>query len=78
MKKLVSKKSIEELLKTHHKISSNSTWVLRTKEIANGGWKIEAEDVWGRRLAMSGNDPIELEAKIEEEIRTFLDIGGMV
>lgn len=75
MKKLVSKKSPEKLLKSYDKLSSNDSWAIRTREVANGCWKIEAEDVWGRKLARSGNDPVDLEHEIEEEIRTFPNIG---
>lgn len=77
MKKLIAKKTTEEMLAHYDEISRNEGWFLRIREVANGGWEVEAADVFGRKICRSGNSPGELVNRIEKEIQAdFPAIGN--
>ncbi|MEJ7846576.1 MAG: hypothetical protein WKF92_00640 [Pyrinomonadaceae bacterium] len=68
MKKLLERKTAEEMLVTHAIKSRNPDWFLCEREVSNGAWQVEAKDVFGRLVVRSGNNPIELIERIEREI----------
>lgn len=68
MKTGVKKRSDEEMLQFYDRQLRHKGWYVRVDEAANGCWIAEAEDVLGRKVGRSGNDPDELIKRLEEEI----------
>lgn len=68
MRMEIARKSKEEMLRFYHKPMSLKDWYVAISEVANGCWKAEAGDVWGRKIGRSGNDPDELIKQLEFEI----------
>ena len=56
MKKLVSPKSDEEMLRDYPLRSATAGWFIWIDEVANGCWEAKARDKYGRMVGKSSTD----------------------
>ncbi|HSK74174.1 MAG TPA: hypothetical protein VK892_20910 [Pyrinomonadaceae bacterium] len=68
MKKLIARKTREEMLRTHPIISNIEGWFIRIAEPSNNIFLVEATDQYGRIVSKSGSDPDNLVKEVEKEI----------
>lgn len=73
MKKPVTKRSEQDLLRTHSIRGRTPGWFFRMQEKSAEHWEVEGLDVWGRRVSVEGSDPEALLAEAETRARQIRD-----
>jgi hypothetical protein len=67
MKRDVEKFTEAELIARYPKRGKTSGWYLRIDELANGVWRVEGSDQWGRCVSHTGSDPDTVLAEAERD-----------
>jgi hypothetical protein len=66
MKKEITEKAEEEVLRSYPIKGNTTGWFFRSTETSNNAWEVEGTDKWGRKVSRQGNDPYKLIAECEK------------
>ncbi len=57
MRRHVERLTVADLIARYPKRGKTSGWYFRIDELANGVWRVEGSDQWGRCVSHTGSDP---------------------
>ena len=58
MKKEITEKAEEEVLRSYPIKGNTTGWVFRSTETSNNAWEVEGTDKWGRKFPVNATIPI--------------------
>lgn len=67
MKRIVKKRSKDDLLKTHTVRGRIPSWFFRVREKFPCHWEVEGLDEWGSGVVLEGSDPDKLLSEAESK-----------
>ena len=67
MRRRVEKLTEPDLIACYPKRGKTPGWYFRIDELANGVWRVEGSDQWGRRVSHTGSDPDTVLAECERD-----------